>query len=285
MGNRSITQFKIDNNIYGFYYGSNGEIEGQGYICLKYLKALQNPVKREYFINRIKKVNFCDDLVSDTLEYDEGNEIIDFLLNSDDNQIVTDYNRISKCEDILHLSLEASKPVYNYTKNSRFCYTYLIDLDKNTFFIKEDYPIEISNIEIPKEYWENEKLLDYYNKTHREVTLMQLRNEKTDCIMEKDVKKWFFDKYDSGCDIIEFIKEQNIKNNFIEIILGDKIHNKDYVNQCVLEIRKIDFSLRKNSSLSMLLANHDITSMDEILLFNLVCRNIFYRHYEIFLIL
>ena len=71
-------------------------------------------------------------------------------------------------------------------------------LDKNTFFIKEDYPIEISNIEIPKEYWENEKLLDYYNKTHREVTLMQLRNQKTDCIMEKDVKKWFFDKYDSG---------------------------------------------------------------------------------------
>lgn len=292
MGTKSITKFKIENNIYGFYYGSNGGIRDQGYICLEYLKTLQDLVKREHFINRIKKINFCDDVNLDTLEYHNGNEIIDFLLNSDDNQIITYHNQTTKEDDILYLSKEGCKPVYNYIGDPKFGYAYLIDLDTNTFFI--------DNTEIPKELWEGENLSEYYHKAKIKRKVIELRNGQTFCSMEKDIKQWFFDKYDSGCCVKKFIDKSFFdkdKRSFKykelqQEILKDKIQNNDYFNQCILEghqmiIRaQVDMYLTISDYDYRKMAKYDITaSVDEIFkkfMFNKIFEKLFHKYYETF---
>lgn len=241
MATQSITKFKINNNVYGFNYRFDGYIERQGYKCLDYIKFLKNAEKRKHFIDRISKIHFCDD---DSLTYSRGNDFINFLLNSNDNTIEL-YGgwSSSKNEDgtytnttyqtTLDLASTEHNKVYNYTGTSE--YTYLIDLDEDKFFV--------NNIEIPQEYWEEIKLLNFYNEARRASSILKLRFDETYCIMEEDIKQWFFDKYDNSCNIKDFVKEKFINDGtkwtdvekIQKEILGNKLQDEKYFNQCILE--------------------------------------------------
>lgn len=241
MGTKSITKFKINDNIYGFYYGFDGYIEAQGYLCSEYIKVLKDTAKRKHFIDRIGKIYFCND---GDLTYTVGNKFLDFLLNSNDDKIQLCNGWSQKRNEdgtytdttyqaILDLSSAEHNKVYNYTGTAE--YTYLIDLDEDRFFVND--------IEIPQEHWQGSKLLEFYNKIHKEQSMIALRSAETFCIMEQDIKKWFFDKYDGGCNIRDFVKENFLSDDirWINIekaeqeILGDKLQNEEYFNQCILE--------------------------------------------------